>query len=68
MTVKPMPYDVIETLYPLVGGIMPTGSQGTIIHQHTDDVFEVEFIDESGQTIALETISREQFIIVRQKK
>ena len=64
MTVKPMPYDVIETLHPLVDGNVPTGSQGTIVHQHADGVFEVEFTDDNGQTIALETISREQFVIV----
>ncbi len=64
MTVKPMPYDVIETLHPLENESVPTGSQGTIVHQHTNDIFEVEFIDDNGQTIALETIPREQFVIV----
>lgn len=59
-----MPYDVVETLHPLVNGTLPTGSQGTIIHQHENNVFEVEFVDDNGQTITLETIPRNQFIIV----
>lgn len=62
--IEPMLYDVIETLYHLETGNLPPGSRGTIVHQLTDDVFEVEFIDDAGQTVVLTTLLREQFVVV----
>ena len=62
--IKPKLYDVVELLYQLEEANLPAGTQGTIVHQHAEDVFEVEFINDSGETIALCPLARNQFIVV----
>jgi hypothetical protein len=64
--IKPALLDVIELVQSLPEENLPAGSQGTIVHQHNDDAFEVEFINDQGETTALITLLREQFIVVWQ--
>lgn len=65
--IKPTLYDVVETLYPIEVANLPAGTQGTLVHQYTeDDVFEVEFVNELGETLALSTLKRNQFVVVWQ--
>jgi hypothetical protein len=64
--IKPMLYDVVEPVHPLPEENLPAGSQGTIVHQHNDHAFLVEFANDRGETTALVTLFREQFIIVWQ--
>jgi hypothetical protein len=40
--IEPRLYDVVELLYPVEKASLPAGAQGTLVHQHTEDVFEVE--------------------------
>jgi hypothetical protein len=64
--IKPALYDVIETVSPIGGDDLPIGSQGTIVFQHADDVYEVEFVNEHGETVALTTLNQDQFLVVWQ--
>jgi hypothetical protein len=64
--IEPKLYDVIEILYPLSAENLPAGAQGTLVHQHEANVFEVEFVNEAGETIALCSLSRHQFIVIWQ--
>jgi hypothetical protein len=64
--IEPTLYDVVEILYALPGESLPAGSQGTLVHQHEANVFEVEFVNEAGETTALCTLARHEFIVVWQ--
>jgi len=64
--IQPMLLDVVETIYPLVESSPTTGTRGTIVHCHVDGSYEVEFNDDDGETIAVHTFTREQFVVVWQ--
>ncbi|MFC1976389.1 DUF4926 domain-containing protein [Chloroflexota bacterium] len=64
--IKPVLFDVVEILLSIPEENIFIGAQGTLVHQHEDDVFEVEFADDKGETIALCTLSSQQFIVVWQ--
>lgn len=64
--IKPLLFDVVELIQPLPEENLPAGSQGTIVHQHNDNAFLVEFSNDQGETIALLTLFRDQFIVVWQ--
>jgi hypothetical protein len=59
-------FDVIELHSPIPEKDLLPGMQGTLVHQYDDNVFEVEFTNTDGETIALCALSREQFIVVWQ--
>lgn len=59
-------FDVIELLFNLPEYNQFVGAQGTIVERYDDDTFEVEFSDETGETLALCTLSSQQFIVVWQ--
>jgi len=64
--IKPALFDVVEILYPLPEENLPAGSQGTLVHELAGDVFQVEFVNDNGETTALCTLSSQQFIVVWQ--
>jgi hypothetical protein len=64
--IEPMLFDVVETIYPLGDSDLATKAQGTIVHSHGDGSFEIEFADENGETVAVHTLTRDQFIVVWQ--
>jgi hypothetical protein len=64
--IKPEIYDVVELHSPVPENELLAGMQGTLVHQHDDNVFEVEFINDHGETTALCTLARDQFIVVWQ--
>lgn len=66
--IKPMLFDVVELIQPLPEENLPTGLQGTIVEQYNDHAFLVEFSNDQGETTALLTLFREQFIVVWQAK
>lgn len=63
---KPQLYDTIELITDLPEQTLRAGHRGAIVHQHTDELFEVEFVGEGGETLALCPISSKQFIVVWQ--
>ena len=64
--IRPALLDVVELLVAIPGENLPLGAQGTLVHQHNHDEFEVEFVDERGETIALCPLNRQQFVVVWQ--
>ncbi|MBD2151645.1 DUF4926 domain-containing protein [Pseudanabaena sp. FACHB-1277] len=64
--IKPELLDIVEILVNLPDHKQFVGDQGTIVECYDDDNFEVEFVNESGETTALCALSSKQFIVVWQ--
>ena len=64
--ITPSLYDTIELLIDLPEQNLWAGKQGAIVHQYDEQMFEVEFANDQGETIALCALSPEQFIVVWQ--
>lgn len=56
--------DVIELTIDVPDRGLRAGTQGTIVHCHTDGAFEVEFANEDGETTELLVLPPDQFIVV----
>ena len=63
---QPELFDLVELLVNLPENELKAGERGTIVERYGNDAYEVEFSDSDGETLALCTISPEQFIIVWQ--
>ncbi len=61
---KPELYDTVELLVDLPEYRLNAGARGALVHQHAQDVFEVEFTDEDGQTLALCPLNTVQFMVI----
>lgn len=61
---KPELLDIVELLVNLPEHNLFVGARGTIVECYSDEDFEVEFANESGETAALCTLSRPKFIVV----
>lgn len=64
--IKPEILDIIELLVNLPEHNLFIGNQGTIVECLDENHFEVEFINETGETTALCPLSTQQFIVVWQ--
>ena len=56
--------DVIELAVDIPERHLRAGEQGTIVHCHSSEAFEVEFTNEDGETVELLALSPKQFIVV----
>jgi hypothetical protein len=61
---QPELLDVIEVLVDYPEHHVQAGMQGTIVHCYQDNAFEVEFVNEEGETTALFPMLSAQFIVV----
>ena len=66
MMIEPQLFDTIELLIDLPTHNLSAGAQGAIVHQHTPTVYEVEFTNEDGETIALCAVTLSHFIVIWQ--
>jgi hypothetical protein len=57
-------FDVIELTIDIPEQELYAGMQGTIVASHPGDAYEVEFVKESGETLALLALRPHQFIVV----
>jgi hypothetical protein len=57
--------DVIALLEDRPQQCLLSGQVGTVVEVHGPDGFEVEFLDPQGQTIALATLKRSDFLVLR---
>lgn len=62
--INPELFDTVELLVDLPEIQLRAGTQGAIVQAYGEDVFEVEFSDEAGQTLAMCALSTAQFIVV----
>lgn len=61
---NPELFDVIELLADIPERNLKKGEQGAIIEDYQDGVYEVEFCNNYGETIALCAIPQDKFIVV----
>ncbi|MBU0512423.1 MAG: DUF4926 domain-containing protein [Chloroflexi bacterium] len=61
-------FDVIELLTDVPEQNLRAGTQGTIVHQYSDEIFEIEFTNTEGETLALCALPFRQFIVVWQSE
>ena len=66
--IEPELFDVIELLVDLPEENLRTGVRGAIVECYEDAKYEVEFTNEEGETLALSTLSSEEFIVVWKAK
>jgi hypothetical protein len=62
--IKPQLYDTIELLIDQPEHNLRAGAKGAVVHKHSDDLFEIEFATEEGETIALSALSPGQFVVI----
>jgi hypothetical protein len=65
---EPELFDVIELLVEVPEHSLRPGAQGAIVDCHRDGAYEVEFTNEAGETLALCSLSIDQFIVVWRAK
>jgi hypothetical protein len=56
--------DVIELTVDIPDRKLPAGKQGTIVHCHKSEAYEVEFTNDAGETFDFLALRPEQFIVV----
>ncbi len=56
--------DVIELIIDVPERNLRTGMQGTVVHLHPDDAYEVEFTNQDGETLEMLALYPSQFIVV----
>jgi len=56
--------DVIELIVDIPERNCRVGMQGTIVLNHTDEVYEVEFVNEAGETLDFFALQSEQFVVI----
>jgi hypothetical protein len=61
---QPELLDIVEVLVDFPEHHIPVGTQGTIVHCYPGNAFEVEFVNEEGETTALFSMLASQFIVV----
>lgn len=61
-------FDVIELLVNLPLYNLCAGVRGAIVECYDDNTYEVEFTNEEGETLAICTLSSEQFIVIWKAK
>ena len=54
--------DVVALTADLPGNGLARGQVGTVVHQHSAEAFEVEFVDQEGRTYALLTLRYDQLL------
>jgi len=62
--IKPELFDVVELLIDLPDLEIKAGELGTIVEEHNDRAYEVEFANDEGETLALLTLTSEKFVVV----
>lgn len=62
--IEPELFDTVELLVDAPEQNLRAGARGAVVHVHADDVFEVEFVTEEGETTALYPLPKSQIIVV----
>jgi len=62
--IKPELFDVVELLIDLPDLEIKAGELGTIVEEHNDHAYEVEFSNDKGETLAFLALIPEKFIVV----
>lgn len=57
-------FDIIELTIDIPKNELRAGQRGTIVEKHAEDAYEVEFANETGETLALICLEPDQFITI----
>ena len=57
-------YDVVAVTSDVPEAGLARGQVGTIVHVHSPQAFEVEFVDDEGRTYALCTLAASQLLLL----
>jgi len=60
--------DVIELISDTAGKGLRAGMQGTIVHCHSNQAYEVEFTNDEGDTLDFLAVHQEQFVVAWRAK
>lgn len=60
--------DIIEVVTDIPEKNLRAGVQGAVVHGHGNDVYEIEFIDDEGETLDFSALHANQFIVVWRAK
>jgi len=60
--------DVIELISDIPGKGLRAGMQGTIVHCHSNQAYEVEFTNDEGETLDFLAVRQEQFMMIWRAK
>jgi hypothetical protein len=58
--------DIVEIVKDIPIKNIRAGMQGTVVHSHSNDVYEVEFTNENGETLDFLALPARHFIVVWQ--
>ena len=64
--IEPKLFDIVELLVDLPEFNVRLGARGAIVDCYSNGEYEIEFSDRDGETIALCTLSANQFVVVWQ--
>ncbi|WP_417912574.1 DUF4926 domain-containing protein [Candidatus Electronema sp. TJ] len=56
--------DIVEIVRDIPEKHLRAGMQGAVVHCHSNDVYEVEFVDEHGATLDFSALDADQCILV----
>ncbi|MCB0213043.1 MAG: DUF4926 domain-containing protein [Anaerolineae bacterium] len=56
--------DVIELIVDIPERNVRVGTQGTIVLKHDNEAYEVEFVNETGETVDFFALRPEQFVVI----
>ncbi|MCB9107854.1 MAG: DUF4926 domain-containing protein [Anaerolineales bacterium] len=56
--------DVIELIVDIPERNVRVGTQGTIVLKHNNEAYEVEFVNETGETLDFFALRPEQFVVI----
>ncbi len=59
--------DVVALLHDRPERGLLAGHVGTVVEVLAPDVFEVEFLDETGHTVAIEELQRDDLLLLRHR-
>lgn len=68
MMLQPDEFDVVELLRPIPKYPLAVGQRGTVLEKMGPDQFLIEFVDESGETLAEPVLRRTDLIVVWQAR
>jgi hypothetical protein len=66
--ITPELFDIVELLVDVPDTKLRAGDRGAIVDKHSNKAYEVEFTNSYGETLELEVLSPEQFMVVWQSK
>jgi hypothetical protein len=56
--------DVIEVVVDILEKNLRAGIQGTVVHCHENDVYEIVFTDDDGETLDFLALHKKYFVVV----